>query len=184
MEFDAALNPVIHSVVYSEPSYENPVVVSVLDHLWSPLQDIFAHIKIKWYQTVLQSPVKPEFPNSIKQAKIWSLKSCTEGSLHHVRNIPVSGCFSPRQVILEQLAFPASSPPSLGCATSGNQKTFYEKVAAKPLSVFCWSRKQGKSSILKQMVYFCNTMCVNIDAVVVVSILSASKSFSKSTSEL
>lgn len=103
MKFGAAFNPFTHSMVHCEVSYENPVVLSMYNHLWAPLLVSFAHITIKWYQTVLQRPVRLEFPNSIK------LKSCTEGSLHHVRNIPVSGCFSPRQVILEQLAFPASS---------------------------------------------------------------------------
>lgn len=69
MEFDAAFDPVTHSLMYCKPSCENAVVVSVSDHLWSPLQDIFAPIAIKWYQTVLQSPVKLEFPNSIKLKK-------------------------------------------------------------------------------------------------------------------
>lgn len=95
-----------HLILLPTPWY---IVSLPMKTLWLCLCTIisllggFAHSTIKWYQTVLQSPVRLEFPNSIKP------KSCTEGSLHHVRNIPVSGCFSPRQVILEQLAFPASS---------------------------------------------------------------------------
>lgn len=62
MEFDAAFNPFAHSMVHCKPSYENPVVVSVYNHLWSPLLVGFAHVTIKWYQTVLSESSKTWIP--------------------------------------------------------------------------------------------------------------------------
>lgn len=102
--------------------------VSVSDHLHSPLQGVWAHLAIRQYQTALQSPVNLEFPTSSKPVRNWSLRACAEGSRRHMRSIPAFGCFSPvADYTQEQLAFPASSPPFLCWATSGNQKSFNKK---------------------------------------------------------
>lgn len=152
MEFDALFNPFTNSMVRYKPSYENPVVVSVYDHLWSPLLVISQYITIKWYQTVLSKSGKTSVPKLRQTGK--NLKpqvlhrslplSCEDDSI-----IPVSGCFSLRQVNLEQLAFPPSSPPSLGCATSQPKNVLLKssiRIGSHAVSGTAW--KESKYCIL------------------------------------
>lgn len=103
------------------------------------------------------SPVKPEFPNSIKLAKIRSLKSCTEGSLHHVRNIPVSGCFSPRQVI-PWSSWPFQLPVLLLCvlqhlATKKVLPKSSIRIESHPVRGTAW--KESKYCILLSATSLC-----------------------------